>query len=109
MPFVYILRCRDGSLYVGWTKDVQARLAKHADGSAAKYTKSRRPVTLVYSEPHQSRGAAMKRERQVKRWTKAKKEALIAGDLAQVHELSKRVHPSTPHRNLASPPSRTTR
>ena len=109
MPYVYILQCRDGSLYVGWTTDVPSRLAKHADGTAAKYTRSRRPVTLVYSESHESKLAAIRRERQVKRWTKAKKEALIAGDLAQVHELSKRVHPSTPHRNPASPPSSTTR
>jgi putative endonuclease len=77
MPFVYILRCRDRSLYVGWTTDVQARFAKHADGTAAKYTRSRRPVTLVYSELHESKLAALRREREIKRWTRAKKEALV--------------------------------
>lgn len=77
MPYVYILRCRDGSLYAGWTTDVQARLARHVDGKAAKYTRSRRPVTLVYSERHKSKRAALKREREIKGWTRARKVALV--------------------------------
>jgi putative endonuclease len=80
MPYVYILRCSDETLYVGWTMDVPARVAKHADGTAAKYTRSRRPVTLVYAEPHESKRDAMKRERQIKRWPRARKIALVVAD-----------------------------
>ena len=87
MPFVYILRCADESLYVGETNDVTARLAKHQDGTGSAYTKARRPVTLVYSEVHATRLSTLKRERQLKRWTRAKKEALIAGDLGRLKRL----------------------
>ena len=80
MWFVYILRCSDGSLYVGETSDVDARLLKHGDGSASKFTARRRPVTLAYSESCETRDDALKREQQLKRWTRVKKEALIVGD-----------------------------
>jgi len=83
MPWVYILRCADGSLYVGQTDELQARLVKHNDGSASAFTAERRPVDLVYSEIP-DRISALGRERQLKRWTRAKKEALIAGDLAKL-------------------------
>ncbi len=82
MSYVYILRCGDGSLYCGWTSDLESRLAKHADGTASKYTRSRRPVMLVYSERHDSKLEAIRRERQIKQWTRAEKEALVVGDLA---------------------------
>jgi putative endonuclease len=82
MPFVYMLRCSDGTLYVGWTTDVTARVARHHEGTAAKYTRSRRPVTLVYSEPHESKLDAMRREREIKRWPRARKAALIPAELA---------------------------
>ena len=78
--YVYILRCADGSLYIGETDDIESRVAKHQRGSLSVYTASRRPVRLVYSEMHATRSEAIKRERQLKRWTRAKKEALIAGD-----------------------------
>ena len=78
--YVYILRCADGTLYTGSTTDVQAREVTHNAGRGAKYTAARRPVHVVYSEPHDSRSAAQQREAQLKRWTKATKEALIAGD-----------------------------
>ncbi len=82
MPwFVYILRCADNALYVGQTSDLQDRLRKHAEGSASQFTASRRPVLLAYSEEQDSRTDALLRERQLKRWTRAKKDALIAGDL----------------------------
>ncbi len=87
MYYVYILRCADNSLYVGWTTDVAARETAHNDGRGAKYTSGRRPVSVVYSEPHESRSKAQKREYQLKRWTRAKKDALIAGNL----ELLKRL------------------
>ncbi len=58
MNYVYILRCADGTLYTGWTTDLNRRLAAHNAGSGAKYTRSRRPVALLYSEECASRGAA---------------------------------------------------
>jgi predicted GIY-YIG superfamily endonuclease len=81
MHDVYILRCADGSLYIGHTDDLAMRVARHNAGSAdCSFTRKRRPVRLVYSEPFASREAAVSRERQLKRWTRAKKDALISGD-----------------------------
>ena len=87
MWFVYIVRCADNSLYVGETNELGARITKHNEGSGGLFTARRRPVTMAYSERDIDREAALKRERQIKRWTRAKKEALIAGDL----ELLKRL------------------
>jgi putative endonuclease len=84
---VYILRCHDGSLYIGQTNDVARRVARHNDGTAATHTARRRPVRLVYEEAHASRADCLKRERQLKRWTSAKKEALISGDKALLKKL----------------------
>jgi predicted GIY-YIG superfamily endonuclease len=78
--YVYILRCSDNSLYIGETDDVAARLSRHNDGRGASFTAKRRPVRLVFTEACVSREAALERERQLKRWTREKKEALIAGD-----------------------------
>jgi putative endonuclease len=75
--YVYILRCADGTLYTGSTNDLAARESKHNTGRGAKYTASRRPVRVVYSEAHESRSAAQKREAQLKTWSRANKEALI--------------------------------
>jgi len=85
--YVYILRCADTSLYVGETVDLARRLAKHNDGSASAFTAARRPVSLAHSETYGTSEAALKRERQLKRWTRAKKEALIVGDLALLKKL----------------------
>jgi len=85
---VYILRCADGTLYTGCTNDLAAREAAHNAGRGAKYTAGRRPVRIVHSEQHESRSAALKREAQLKRWTRAMKEALIAGDRALLQTLS---------------------
>jgi predicted GIY-YIG superfamily endonuclease len=87
VPSVYILRCADTSLYVGLTNDVAARLARHNEGRGSVYTAARRPVSLVYSESHATRAAARQRERQIKRWTRAKKDALITGDRALLNHL----------------------
>ena len=87
MHYVYILRCADNSLYIGETADLEFRLLKHNDGSACKFTARRRPVTLMPSEAHATQASALKRERQLKGWTRAKKEALIAGDLALLKRL----------------------
>ena len=75
--YVYMLRCRDGSLYTGYTDDPVRRLAVHNSGKGAKYTRSRLPVTLAYSEEHPDKSAAMKREAAIKRLKKPQKEALI--------------------------------
>jgi len=86
MWYVYIVRCADNSLYIGETSDVARRVASHNAGTAA-FTSSRRPVRLVYVESVHARAVALKRERQLKRWTRAKKEALIAGDRALLSQL----------------------
>jgi len=88
--YVYILRCADGSFYVGSTDNLQARLKAHNNGRGAAYTFKHRPVRLVYSETFQSETDALKRERQVKRWSSGKKEALIQGDLKNLKHLSRR-------------------
>lgn len=75
---VYILRCRDGTLYTGWTNRLSHRVEAHNQGKGAKYTKARRPVTLVYWEPVPDKGAALRRERAVKKLSRAEKLALIA-------------------------------
>jgi predicted GIY-YIG superfamily endonuclease len=87
MWFVYILRCIDDSLYIGATNDVPSRVARHNDGTAAVHTAKHRPVRLVYAEQYANRLECFKRERQLKRWTRAKKEALIAKDIATLKRL----------------------
>lgn len=90
MPILYILRCADGTLYVGHTSNLTAREKAHNEGTAAAYTATRGPVRVVYSEEHSSIDAARRRERQIKGWTVLKKEALIAGDTKGLHTLSRR-------------------
>jgi putative endonuclease len=75
--YVYILKCSDGSLYTGIALDVTRRLSEHNDGIGCKYTRTRRPVTLVYDETHSDYKSAWKREREIKRWPRKKKLALI--------------------------------
>ena len=77
MNYVYLLRCADGSLYCGWTKDLKSRVDAHNEGKGAKYTRSRRPVVLVYSETFSDRHDALSREWHIKRLTREQKEALI--------------------------------
>jgi predicted GIY-YIG superfamily endonuclease len=76
---VYLLRCRDGSLYTGITNDLPKRLKAHAAGRASKYTRSRLPVRLAYSEHQRSKSAALKREAAIKGYRRAEKERLVAG------------------------------
>lgn len=76
--FLYILRCHDGTLYTGITKDVERRLEMHEKGQAARYTRSRRPVTLRYTEELSGRTEALVRECRVKSLTRKQKEELIA-------------------------------
>jgi len=76
--WVYILTCRDGSLYTGATNDLDGRLRAHADGRGARYTRGRAPLRLVYREACAGRSAALKREAAIKRLTRRRKLALIA-------------------------------
>jgi putative endonuclease len=76
--YIYIVQCRDNTLYTGITTDPEARVAEHNTGqNAARYTRSRRPVHLLYTEPAASRSAALKRESAIKRLSRQDKLALI--------------------------------
>ena len=75
--YTYILRCADGSLYTGWTNDLEKRIAAHNAGLGGKYTRSHRPVTLVYYECFPTKAEAMRREYAIKQLSREEKEALI--------------------------------
>jgi putative endonuclease len=77
---VYILRCSDGSLYTGITNDLPKRLQAHAAGRASKYTRSRLPVRLAYSQPQRSKSAALKREAAIKKLSRPQKDRLLAAN-----------------------------
>jgi len=77
--FVYMLRCRDGSYYLGVATDLEDRVKEHNSGQGAAHTKKRRPVKLVYAEEHDDYASARKRETQLKGWRREKKEWLIKG------------------------------
>ena len=77
MNYTYILKCKDDSLYTGWTNYLKKRITSHNAGKGAKYTKARRPVELVYYEEFQTREEAMKREYAIKQLSRKEKEALI--------------------------------
>jgi putative endonuclease len=77
MHYVYILECADGTLYTGYATDVARRVEAHNRGKGAKYTRSRLPVRLAYSEPQPTRGDALRREAAIKKLPRAKKLALI--------------------------------
>ena len=88
--WMYMLSCSDGSYYVGHTDNLELRLAQHQDGTFGGYTSTRRPVTLAYAEVFDSRDDAFRRERQIKGWSRAKKEALIRGDYPALPALASR-------------------
>lgn len=86
--YVYLMRCSDNSLYAGITTDLTRRLNEHNNSKlAAKYTRIRRPVSLAYAESSENRSLASKREYQLRKLSKAKKEQLVADYLAQVEKL----------------------
>ena len=91
--FVYLLRCEGGSLYTGMTNDLDKRLAAHANGSAARYTRARLPVSLVYHENQPTRSAALKREATIKKMTRTDKLELIENERAGQVTRSKRRRP----------------
>lgn len=74
----YVVRCADGTLYTGVTTDIGRRVEEHNAGNGARYTASRRPVRVVWTEAHPDRSAAQRREAQIKRWSLARKEELLA-------------------------------
>ena len=78
MNYVYILQCKDGTLYTGWTTDVEARVTAHNEGLGAKYTKGRGPVTLVHTEVFENKSDALRREMAIKKLPRAEKLALAA-------------------------------
>lgn len=78
MNYTYIVRCKDNTLYCGWTNDLEKRMASHNAGTGAKYTRSRHPVQLVYYETFETKEEAMRREYAIKRLTRAEKMKLIS-------------------------------
>ena len=86
----YILRLTSGKLYCGSTRNHERRYAEHFSGAGCRTTKVDPPVEVAYEEQFPTYPAALRRERQIKRWTRAKKEALISGDLNALHQLARR-------------------
>jgi putative endonuclease len=84
--WVYLLRCRDGSLYTGWTIDLERRVARHRDGTASRYTASRLPVELAAAMPMPDRTSARREEARIKRLPRAAKLALLPISLADERE-----------------------
>ena len=93
--YTYILECADGSYYTGSTKYLELRLAQHQAGEGAKHTKKRLPVRLVYFEEFQRIDDAFYREKQIQKWSRKKKEALINGMPDKLHELAKCMNESS--------------
>ena len=95
--WTYMLRCTDGRYYVGHTDALEQRIAQHEAGKGCSYTAKRLPVAFVRSQDFATREEALTAERQIKGWSRAKKEALIEGDWSRLHELavSREPRPST--------------
>ncbi|MBI4212550.1 MAG: GIY-YIG nuclease family protein [Deltaproteobacteria bacterium] len=95
--WVYILKCNDDSYYTGHTDDLEKRMFEHHSGAIEGYTKNRRPLRLIFCEQFSSREDAFQRERQIKGWSRLKKEALIKEDWELLSFLSRKksAHPST--------------
>jgi putative endonuclease len=90
IPYCYILQCVDGSFYTGWTNDLARRCRQHGTGNGGRYTRSRRPVTLVYFERQADASAARKREAAIKQLPRTKKAELIAGKRPQIRGRSRK-------------------
>ena len=104
--YVYILLCSDNSYYTGHTENLESRIAAHQEGEISGYTQSRRPVKLAFSEEFPRREDALERERQLKKWSRAKKQALIDRDWQRLVELSRsRAGDKGKQRNPAGRPS----
>lgn len=88
---LYILKCNDSSYYIGHTDNLEQRIAQHQDGTFPGYTSARRPVTLVFMQEFTSRDEAFTVEHHIKKWSRAKKEALIAGEFDLLRQRAKKV------------------
>lgn len=88
--YAYLLRCSDGHYYAGHTDDLDARIAQHQSGAIPGYTQKRRPVQLIWADRFPDRDSAFAAERQIKGWSRAKKEALVRGDWEALRELARR-------------------
>jgi len=88
--FTYMLQCADGSYYVGHTDDLEKRLAEHEEGGKCTYNETRRPVQLRWSQEFASRAEALAAELQIKTWSRAKKRALVSGDLVALRRVAKK-------------------
>jgi len=82
--YVYILRCGDGTFYIGTARDIAARLALHTSGKGAKYTRSRGPLAVVWQEGPMTVSRALRREHQLKQLTRKQKEAFVSGELEHI-------------------------
>lgn len=87
--YMYILECSDGSYYTGSTNNLELRMMQHQNGQGANHTKKHLPVKLLYFEEFGRIDTAFYREKQVQNWSRAKKEALMAGDVRLLHELAR--------------------
>lgn len=87
MWFVYILLCNNGSYYIGSSNNVDQRVKDHLNGKGGRFTRSHKPQKLVYTEELPNKSEALKREAQLKTWSRAKKEAIIAGNLELLKKL----------------------
>jgi tRNA/rRNA methyltransferase len=106
--YAYLLRCADGHYYAGHTDDLDTRIAHHQAGAIPGYTQKRRPVTLVWSDRFPERDQAFAAERQIKGWSRAKKEALIRGDWEAISALSRKPVPryaGSPGSSASPPPT----
>ena len=90
MAWMYILKCADGSYYVGSTRNLELRMTQHQMGKGSRYTSGRLPVELVYGEEYDRVADAYYREKQVQNWARAKREALINGDTELLPPLAKK-------------------
>jgi putative endonuclease len=100
--FLYILRCSDGSYYIGTTRaSLEMRIAQHDTGTFGGYTATRLPVTLVFSQWFDRVTDAIESERKLKKWSRAKKEAFIRGDIPALQQLSARRSPHSSRRSTA--------
>ncbi len=104
--WVYMLRCVDGSYYVGCTTNLELRLAQHSAGALGGYTAARRPVECVWTDEFQHIDDAIAHERRLKRWSRAKKEAFIAGDWTRLRALSSRSRSETVRGSRRTPAER---
>jgi putative endonuclease len=93
MPHMYILKCSDGSFYVGSTRNLERRLEEHSTGFGAAYTRTRLPVELVFAEEYEHVHEAYEREKQVQGWSRKKRIALIERRADDLPELSKKRRP----------------